>query len=474
MLGILMLVAAINAKGNTIENRISAMEKGLSALKSSVTQPMKKLRRQMKREIRNKLLPKMMKALNENVNRSVEVVVDREIRKMAKNNDKADHLEMNTVVRQIQTRLIVLEEENKLLKKELKTVGHTQQSLNMKCKCEAVDDRGSVDPMLSSARPMMSPADTVMSSAFDMSAVFNENTHTPDPTRHRVAGNVSKKTYEQYGLTPVQNLTADIRFDVHPPMPDFRNQDSLLIVNDDGEMTRVGFTNSSVRGSMETEGIVEGITFDPNSRKIFWGSNRHQHNAVFSVELDGSDLTKLQQGKIVFSLAVDGKRRKLFMSDWTSKVVSVMNTTGHHYKVVSKYKDDGNPRNIALDTKRRLLFVSYSFSIVKMKYDGSRIKRLAEGIWMKPLTLDVHSNMLYYTVRRNIFRLDLTGSGKKATFVNQLDGDIGGILFYMGKLFVVYQDRTAAVDVLDIKQHALTQFTRVEGDSFLRLCLIPA
>lgn len=166
---------------------------------------------------------------------------------------------------------------------------------------------------------------------------------------------------------------------------------------------------------------TRAIEFDPVTQHVYWIDGR-----TMSIRRALENRTQPQHNSRIvitgfgypFDLALDPLGRLLF---WTCSQYDAINVTrldnGSALGVVVK-GDGEKPRNIALHSRRRLLFwtdVGKKMRIMRSKMDGKERHMIAGDLTEQPtaLTVDAATNVVYWAHARQIECADFNGGNHK-------------------------------------------------------------
>ncbi|XP_067685561.1 uncharacterized protein [Haliotis asinina] len=237
---------------------------------------------------------------------------------------------------------------------------------------------------------------------------------------------------------------------------------------------RYRFGNGSFENMNLQRRVTYALTFDPVSERIIWTC--YNPPAVYSSNVDGTNLTTLISEVISYGIAVDVNIGVIFLSTVSPRhSVSAMYIDGSGYRVISHVGKYGRPSRIALDTKNEVIYVCFRTRIVKVSYNGSQQTVFIRGSFMTSLTFDNTMGVLYYADRINIYRvMDTTDAKPKSDKIIRFKPKTGSYPCDMSvvgdNMYIGYKFKPS-LDVLSVENRTVRTLGTLDGE-FVSFCII--
>lgn len=202
---------------------------------------------------------------------------------------------------------------------------------------------------------------------------------------------------------------------------------------------------------------VISMTYVSTSRKLIV-ANTH------SIEI--SDLDR-QEGKIMLnvislrSIAVDEKKRVIFLS--YNKKIMKTNLDFDSIKLLSN-KDDVASQ-MAVHSERQTLYACTIKNLVSYSYDGKHRRTMTRGSSVTAVAVDPVQNYLFFSNNKNLLQMNInTKKVKSIPLIRILT-----LLYYEGGLYIVTYNGNLSL----FKNQRLLYITKINTTSQISMCGVP-
>jgi len=221
-----------------------------------------------------------------------------------------------------------------------------------------------------------------------------------------------------------------------------RNVEGIITATDGGLF--VMSLNSPTHINV-TSKIIYGLSFDWNSRKMYWVE---QGVGIMRSNVDGSGYQMLLADVNPFGVAVEPITGNVYYGSRSRQAIRVCNNEVNRCSTIATSSDMANVEDIAFHMSKGLLFWSIYRSwspskIVRANIDGTNATVISERPTVLGLDVDENDDRLYWTDHKNkeIGSCDLNGqhiSMLPNIHTTASDVEIDGENFY----FTNYQDKS--------------------------------
>ncbi|XP_067664332.1 uncharacterized protein [Haliotis asinina] len=195
-------------------------------------------------------------------------------------------------------------------------------------------------------------------------------------------------------------------------------------------------------------------------------------NKILSSTLDTSNVRVLMEGVYTTGMAVDEGRDIIFMSTFQPRYsVSRMSTVGGNLTfIVDLHGFGGIPRQITLDTRRKMIYGCNEGKLFTVTYSGHGLATLVRGTNMHAVTLDQTAGVLYYNHEKKLMKMNLSNNRKsEVTTLNVLPWhmELHSGTIYISGLY------PSSIDVVSYTGEYTLQSIELNVFSQVTMCVIP-